>query len=392
MIENKVKFSTFEGESTSMEKHDNLLGVIQTLYRWRKPVGYVCLIAAIGSAIISLVFMDNYYQSTTTFYPASPDLAKPKQVFGAGQSDMDYYGSEEDLDRVMTIAKSGELAGFLIDSFNLYQHYDIEPNQPKSKHKIQKKLSGLFSVIKTKYEAIELSIEDKDRELARDMVNAARNKVNETGQKIIKGNQSRLVKLIKLNIRDKEKELKTLGDSLVQMRKKYGIYNIETQSELIASLVARAETNLSENSARYEALKKIPGIKKDTIKYLSARIAGLQQQLKDLTSPESKSNFNLKRFNEGMAQVEVLAQLHEQAREQLSYNVERLNQFNSSFNSDIPAIILIEEGETPVIKSRPKRSIIVLASTLIAFICSLLAILLIETYREVNWKELLNAS
>jgi len=106
MIENSVKMPTFEEESTPMEQQDNLIGVLRTLYKWRKPVGYVCLIAAIGSAILSLLLLDNYYQSTTTFYPASSDLAKPNQIFGLATEDVSYYGEEEELDRLMTIAKS----------------------------------------------------------------------------------------------------------------------------------------------------------------------------------------------------------------------------------------------------------------------------------------------
>ena len=45
----------------------------------------------------------------------------------------------------------------------------------------------------------------------------------------------------------------------------------------------------------------------------------------------------------------------------------------------------------PVIKSRPKRSIIVLATVAIAFLFSLIGALLFDTYKDVNWKDIYHA-
>jgi capsular polysaccharide biosynthesis protein len=63
-----------------MENNENLLGVISTLLRWRKPIIRICLIAGIGTALITWFGLDDYYQSTTVFYAASPDLGKPEAV------------------------------------------------------------------------------------------------------------------------------------------------------------------------------------------------------------------------------------------------------------------------------------------------------------------------
>ena len=84
-----------------MENKENLLGVIATLLKWRKPIIRLCLIAGIGTAIISL-FLPNYYQSTTTFYAASPDLGMPDPV-GEMEKYRDYYGEDTDNDRILTI-------------------------------------------------------------------------------------------------------------------------------------------------------------------------------------------------------------------------------------------------------------------------------------------------
>jgi len=62
-----------------------------------------------------------------------------------------------------------------------------------------------------------------------------------------------------------------------------------------------------------------------------------------------------------------------------------------AYKSDSPAVLLVEEAVVPVIKSRPRRAYIVIVSTILAFIFSIIAVLLFDTYKDVNWKEIINA-
>ena len=115
-----------------MNSQGNLLDIIAILLRWKKPMIIICIVAAVGSSIISLT-LPNYYKAATVFYSASPDLAKPAPI-GNMEIDVEYYGEDEDVDRVLSIANSGELAGFIIDKFNLYEHYKINPEGLKAKY------------------------------------------------------------------------------------------------------------------------------------------------------------------------------------------------------------------------------------------------------------------
>jgi uncharacterized protein involved in exopolysaccharide biosynthesis len=53
---------------------------------------------------------------------------------------------------------------------------------------------------------------------------------------------------------------------------------------------------------------------------------------------------------------------------------------------NVSALHLIERAEVPLYKSRPKRSIIVLACTVAAFLFSIGAVLVIESYKQTDWK------
>ena len=106
-----------------MNHHDNLLGVLQTLFRWKKAIRNACLLALAGSLLVSFLFMKDQYQATTIFYPASPELASPELMFGNTGQVMEYFGSDRDLDRMTEIANSSELVDYMVAKFGLYAHY-----------------------------------------------------------------------------------------------------------------------------------------------------------------------------------------------------------------------------------------------------------------------------
>ncbi len=365
-----------------MEQKDNLLGVLSTLFKWKKQIIYVCLIAAVGSVVISLL-LDDYYESSTTFYAASPDQALPEPV-GTEASDRKYYGEPEDIDRVLSISESKEIASYLINKYNLYEHYDIDTTHRLAPHKVNKAFRTHYNVKKTKYDAIEISIEDKDPIIATQMVNDARQKVEQLAQDLIKKTMEIKINTYKQAIIDKNNELDIIGDTLMAVRNRYGVYNTLTQSEGLSELIAKTESSLSRERARRGILVGKPSIHRDTIAMIDAMIAGREKQLISL-------NFMLDKFNQGVSKVEVLEQIHEEAREQMSLDKERLKQLGAIKNSHINTIFIVEIGEVPLYKSRPVRSIICIAAVFITFVLSVIAILILDIYKDVKWRELINA-
>ncbi|HHH49536.1 MAG TPA: hypothetical protein ENK52_01005 [Saprospiraceae bacterium] len=364
-----------------MNHQDNLLGVLKTLFKWKKQILWTCFLAGIGSIVISLMLSD-YYKSSTTFYAASPDMAKPEPV-GAPLKERQYFGREPDIDRLIAIAESGEVANFLIKKFGLYAHYDIDSTQVKAAHKIRLKFGKLYAVKKTKYDGIELSMEDKEKQLATDIVNAARDKVNEIAQRLIKESQHKQLQTFESNIKAKEKDIQMFSDSLTRVRERFNIYSTISQGEVLSAQLSKTKSKLSRNKAKYQLLSKSSSIPRDSILLLSAEIKGAEAELIDL-------NKQVELFSKGRITVNLLKDILTEAGDQLSLDRERYKQLKVAYESNIPALIILEKGKIPLIKSRPKRSIIVIASVLVAFLFSVIAVLLMDTYRDVNWKEIIN--
>lgn len=370
-----------------MSNRDNLLGVFSSIYRWRKAIRNICLITLIGSIVITLL-LDNYYKATTIFYPASPELANPELIFGYTSKVTDYFGSDRDLDRLVEISVSNEVVDYMVAKFRLYDHYDIDSTSKEGPHKVRKRFRKLYSVLKNRNDAIELSIEDTDPQLAAAMANAARDKINAIGQRLIKNSQATLLATFEDNMTRKRTELAILGDSLNTLKKFYNIYDAGSQGGQLAQNLTKAESEIIRGRARLEILENNPLIPQDTIQYIKADVRAYERELARLTSPNVKDDrLNLERFNEGLPKVSILGDLHFQGRKQLSYDLERYNQIMAAYKTDIPALQLVEIAETPRIKSRPGRTVIVLASVVAAFFFSILGALIADAYKEVNWRE-----
>ncbi len=363
-----------------MDHKDNLLGILKTLYKWKKAIIIACLIAGIGSSIIVLL-LPVYYQASTTFVVASPDQAKPEILFSQGNLEPELFGNTNDIDRVLTIAESNELIDYLIESFELYEHYDINPQSPKAAYYVKQVFFDLYDIKKTKRDALQLDIEDEDPEQAAAMAKAAREKIAEITQRILKQSQKKTIDAYLTDIQAKEKYLKVIGDSLASLRDSFGIYNQDAQTEEITTQLGKAESDLAFNKAKLGLMKKQSGSKRDSIRNVQARVAGLEEEVKYLQG-------KLKTFNEGMVPVSIVERQYFEANISLGAVQQKLKQYETAYQSPISTLLIIEEADVPIIKSRPKRTITVLASTMIVFIFSVIGVLLFDTYKEINWREI----
>jgi hypothetical protein len=201
------------------------------------------------------------------------------------------------------------------------------------------------------------------------------------------------------NIQRKQEELKRLGDSLEQLQARSGIYDPVAQGEQLALNLASAESDVVKNRARLEVLEPNPLIPRDTIAYIKANLRAAEQQRRMLTRgvegdqpSDGVKQLTLERYSTGLARLQVLRDLHYQARKQLSYDLERYYQIKAVFNTEISAIHIVEKAEPALRKNRPVRNLIVLGSVISVFLLSALGAVVVDAYRDVNWENVLRRS
>ncbi len=347
----------------------NLIDLVKTVWKWRKTILAVTIACAILS-IVAALLMPNYYQSNSLFYAASQDLAKPMPL-GDSDRDVEYYGNDLDIDRLLSIAHSNPLKIHLIDKFDLYDNYKIDPSSANAAHKVREKLQKLMNVQKTKFGAISLGIEDKDRNLSYELTKEATHYIDQSASGQWKKSQQNLLESYKMKISESEGKISVINDSLSQMKKDYGIFDLANQSEILLS----QQSSLDAKKISIQAKLNSSLIKNnsDSLEFYSALKKGVDQQV-------SSINSKIQRFNSGFNEITSLERLQIQMTRQIAIDKERHTQLQASFNSPVSGIIQVQEPEVPVYKSRPKRSIYVIVATFLGLLFMSLYAIVYETY------------
>lgn len=357
-----------------IKQSDTLLAPLMTLWRKRVLIIVFTLIAIIAAVIMALT-LPNFYTSTSLFYPASTDLAQPMPLGNQTQKN-DYYGDSEDRDRLFSLLKSSDLKNHLIEQFDLYKHYDIDPSGEQSRYAMSTTLDKLFTQEKTKYDAIRVSVEDKDPEFAQNMINSAVDKLNDMAQNVVKQSQASLLKSYKYNIQAKSKELDSLTLHVESLRKKHNVYDLSSQQSTYSELLPSASAKYAGIRTQYDALKQA-NVHPDTLTKIKAKLVGAKAQYEALQS-------EMTTFNQGYQDIFQLEKEQKIYLSQLAIERQRYAQLKAALNSPFNAIHIIERGELPSIKSRPRRSIIVITTALASFIFICLYVLIADMIKRIS--------
>lgn len=365
----------------SAEPDFSLLGVLRSLWQWRRPIIITTLVAAIGSVIISLM-MTVYFMAETRFLAINPDQANPDIISGTIASKTPLYGNMNDIDRLLAIAESNELVDFLVVKYDLYAHYDIDTSDVKASTKVRRKFHSLYEVTKTPKDAILIEVEDRDPVLAANLANDARDQIDEISRRLIKEALGKTAEVIKRDVETQQEELNMIADSLRKLREEFQLYDLSSQMEVMTTKGSEITQKLTDTEAKLRAYRKqrVRG-SQDSIAKLQVLQAGLQSVKVELDSQLNNMSIGMEPM---LAMIESRIALSE------TYNEAKQRQelFENALQSNQSLIAILETAQPPVIKSRPKRMFIVLGATFVAFLLSVLGVLAIENGRQFDWKKI----
>lgn len=339
---------------------------------WKKELIRASIIIVTISVIGSLL-LPNYYQADTTFYAASPDLAKPIPI-GGDEKDVRIYGDDNDLDRLFTIASSHEVLFHLIDSFDLYAHYKIDKGGAKAIFKVREKLLSNYKTIKTKFGALLLIVEDKDPAMSAKIANAARQKIDELAQHIVKSSQLKLIQNYNSNIQIKQIQSDSLAKRLKILKDNADVFETWGQTSIYNKILAESESDLEDAKGKVAFYKKYPAYKDSVIRFMAMEMGAENKKKKALAE--------LEKIAPVISELKQLEQEQSRLHDQISLDKERLKQLNATYSVPFTALHLIESAEIPVQKSRPKRAMIVVLMSLCGIMLSILAVLVIQNLEK----------
>jgi capsule polysaccharide export protein KpsE/RkpR len=363
----------------------NLLDLLASLWRWRKQIIILTAAVSLGTIIISL-FLPNYYTATCTFVPANED----KDLFGKDSKNNSMYGDEEAVDRAIIFANSAPMVDFMVNEFKLAERYAINANTPKGESRVSKRFLKLYNIKKNDHGGIEISMQDKDPKMAAKMLSAAIAKIDALYKQATQPNKDLMLKTYEAALDNKRKELKTIGDSLYVLRKKYAVFDVKTQGELLSTLLMDTESQLAENTAKLEAFRKIG--RADSIANLTAKVQGLNKKLEILNSKSDSANssISVNAYNEGREMIMYYDAQTESINEDIGEILQEYTRFKAQASSTTSSIITLEPVQVPKIKSYPIRSIMGLAAAFLSFMVGIIGALVIDLNKRIDWKDVLN--
>lgn len=318
-----------------MQEKQLFLYFIDILWKWRKHMIIVMLLTAVIMSAI-MMLKPNYFRSSTIFYPASTSIQKP--VFTEAERNINYYGDDHDVDRMLSLANSMDTKWEIIQDMKLKEHYGLSDNE-KDTEKLYKLFGKMYQVKKTEYDAISISFEDSDPQVTATVANYAREKINLKTQEIIKSAQRNVLKNAENSLNLLQSELKILTDNLRVERQKYGVYNTEAQAEAFAILESSGRNKLK-----------------------------LEKKVKDYT--------------DGISLVKSLEDQIKFTSENLVKYQSNTYRLRSTLNSEMSAIHIIQYAGTPVAKAGPFRSLYVIGALIIMAFLSFGVILILEDIKK----------
>ncbi|MFN8276578.1 MAG: hypothetical protein U0T84_03775 [Chitinophagales bacterium] len=314
-----------------MHQQFNLVGVIRLLIQWWKQILWISLGSALLVGLFSWFFMDDYFLSYATFYPINMAQNDRVAMFNTENAvALDYYGTKEDINRMLTIAQSGEVAAYVIEKYQLAAHYKIDTNKRYWRTKVKKEFESNYKAIKTDQSAVEISILDTDPKLAAEIVNDILGKVDATFRHTILEAKQKQLELIKNQLNQQASHIAAMNDSLADLTRDFHI-------------VVRAGADKSEivEGSDFRAVQ--------LYKTLSS------EQRNAITEYNNRTNIK--------EQMEV------------------------SMQSNASAIAVVDKPVVADRKEKPVRSLIVLSTFLITLVMSVFGVLLMEQVNAIR-KEL----
>jgi uncharacterized protein involved in exopolysaccharide biosynthesis len=382
-------------ESNTEFEHDevSLFRLLIVLAKYKKLVIGIPLATAIVSCALSFA-LPNEYKATTKLLPPqqaqSGAAAMLSQLGGAAALAGGLGGLKSPNDLYIGMLKSRTVADNLIAKFNLKSIYDTD-----SQEKARKKLEDDTAITAGKDGLITVEVENTDKKLVAKIANSyveqlfALTKVlavTEAAQRRVFFEQQ--LEQAKDNLAKSEMSLKSALDA-------HGVISVDTESRAILETVGRLRAQISAKEIELSSMRAFLTANNPSYRRTEEELLSLRAELSKLENGRPQQSEAQESNRTGLKNIKLLRDvkynqmLYELLAKQ--YEIARLDEAKD------PSIIqVLDSAVEPERKSKPKRVLIVLTSTLFAALAAVALAFLSEAKQKAllhsdgreQWQEL----
>jgi uncharacterized protein involved in exopolysaccharide biosynthesis len=307
------------------------------------------LVAFIVSIIVSLNITPRFRSQVILFPAASISLSKnlvETTTISMDGRDVLSFGGDADVERMLQILHSNEIRDHVSKKFKLMEHYQINPSSPYPENQLNNTFRGNVKFRRTEFMSIEIGVLDTDPYMASDIANEIVNYVDSTIHNMQKLRAMDAFNIVKNEYASSLRDINLYSDSLQQLRQK-GVTDYESQATALNNAYANALER--GNAQATDAIKKQLNI----LSVYGGKYVELSQKLK--------------------SEIERMSLLK---AKYASYKV--------NIENAVPQIFIVDKARVEEKKVSPKRTIIVMMSTLSTFALTLIILLIIDNFKARN--------
>jgi hypothetical protein len=287
-------------------------------------------------------------------YPASSNSVSKALLNNnpTDKQDILGFGADEQIQQMLQILNSNRLRDKVISKFKLAEHYKIEPATRYYQTSIYNRFGSNITFKLTEYQAVKISVLDKDPQMAADIANGIAALLDSVKNDMQKERARQGFKIVEAEYFSQQKQVQAMEDSLTHYMK-LGVNDYETQAEMMNRQLAK---EIAQGNTR--------------------AIKALDQKLKILSEY-------------GGSYISVREALLLE-KKQLSFLKSKYEEAKIDAYEAMPQKFIVENAYKAERKSFPIVWIIVALSTLGALLAGILMIILVERVPEF-WQKLKRA-
>lgn len=216
------------------------VGVLQS--NWKKILLFTILSALV--ATITVFLMPKQYRSTAKLIPANPELADKSRLFNDNVQELySYFGSGDDLDRMMGVAGLDTFYKQLVDEYKLVSYYQLDNEPlPVIRRKAVLKLKKDISFQRTEEGQLKITCWSKDRELSASIVNTLVDLTKKQLEIVWLSNYQSMQDKLNQSIIHAEEKFKQLSDSISRASSGQGVLIQKHMETLLEQLTQYRKT------------------------------------------------------------------------------------------------------------------------------------------------------
>jgi uncharacterized protein involved in exopolysaccharide biosynthesis len=323
--------------------------LLAKIYIWRKKLLIVTLIAVVVSVAVSFIISPQYKATAIVFPSRTFSVSKLliEQNQGAQEDYMD-LGDEDDAEKLLQILNSSEIRSKIADQYDLWTNWQIKNNTPYSQHYLKLKWDDMVTFKRTNFVSIRVEVYDYVANRSADIANSIVEYADS-----VKFRMTREVAKQALGITKEEYEatitrINELQDSL-QAIKELGV--LDNKEEIKAYSKSMAKAIEKGNESAQNKLQ----VKLDVLKKYGTAYDAVYSDLKKyrLKYPIIKNKYD-----------EALV----------------------NYSKPMPSKFVVEKATPNEKKAKPIKWLMVLISTVSAFLIALLYLLFTERFVELKNK------